>query len=140
MQDPGRTLASHVRDHSARLAVACTECGACYRACPMVPRTPPLADAAPEAVMAGIRNILRDGGGTPEAIAFAGACTRSGVCSAACPEQLDAAFLMRLASLRVRGALGDPPRVAPKHDAGWSARVKAFARLTMNQEEQATWL
>jgi len=47
---------------------------------------------------------------------------------------------MRLASLRVRGALGDPPRVAPKHDAGWSARVKAFARLTMNQEEQATWL
>jgi len=126
--------------HSARLAVACTECGACYRACPMVPRTPPLADAAPEAVMAGIRDILRDGGGTPEAIAFAGACTRSGVCSAACPEQLDAAFLMRLASLRVRGALGDPPRVAPKHDAGWSARVKAFARLTMNQEEQATWL
>ena len=47
---------------------------------------------------------------------------------------------MRLASLRVRGALGDPPRVAAKHDPRWSARVKAFARLTMSEEEQTTWL
>ena len=90
--------------------------------------------------MTGIRDILRDGAGTPQAIAFAGACTRSGVCTPACPEKLDAAFLMRLASLRVRGALGDPPRVAVKHDPGWSARVKAFARLTMSEEEQARWL
>ena len=91
--------------------------------------------------MAGIRDILRDGTGSPEAIAFAGACTRSGVCTPACPEKLDAAFIMRLASLRGRGALGQPPRVpAKKHDSGWSARVKAFARLTMTEEEQAKWL
>jgi hypothetical protein len=106
----------------------------------MVPRTPALEGAAPQAVMAAIRDILRDGAGTPEAIAFAGACTRSGVCTPACPEKLDAAFLMRLASLRVRGAVGDTPRVMKKHDPAWSSRVKAFARLTMNEEEQATWL
>ena len=133
-------LAAHIRDSSARLAAACTACGECYRACPMVPRTPALNGAAPEAVMAGVRDILRDGPGTVEAIAFAGACVRSGICTEACPEQLDAAFLMRLASLRVRGALGDAPRVTTKHDANWSARVKAFARLTMSQEEQAKWL
>ena len=109
-------LATHIRDNSARLAAACTACGECYRACPMVARTPALDGAAPDAVMAGIRDILRDGPGTPEAIAFAGACVRSGVCTEACPEKLDAAFLMRLASLRVRGALGDPPRVTAKHD------------------------
>ena len=62
------------------------------------------------------------------------------MCTPACPEQLDAAFLMRLASLRVRGAVGDPPRVMKQHDPAWSARVKAFARLTMDDEEQATWL
>ena len=106
----------------------------------MVPRTAALDGAVPEAVMAGIRDILRDGAGTPEAIDFAGACTRSGVCTPACPERLDAAFLMRLASLRVRGATGDAPRVGKKHDPAWSARVKAFARLTMSEEEQATWL
>ena len=140
MRNAERALTTYIRDNSARLAAACTACGECYRACPMVPRTPALADAAPEAVMASIRDILRDGAGTAEAIAFAGACVRSNECTPACPEKLDAAFLMRLASLRVRGALGDPPRVASKHDPGWSARVKAFARLTMSEEEQAEWL
>jgi L-lactate utilization protein LutB len=133
-------LTAHIRESSARLADACTACGACYRACPMVPRTAALDGAAPETVMAGIRDILREAPGTAEAVAFAGACTRSGVCTSACPEQLDAAFLMRLASLRVRGALGDAPRVATRDDPGWSARVKAFARLTMSEEEQAKWL
>jgi Fe-S oxidoreductase len=133
-------LAAHIRDNSVRLADACTACGECYRACPMVPRTPSLADAAPEAVMTGIRDILRDDPGSPEALAFAGACVRSGECAAACPEGIDAAFLMRLASLRVRGTLGDAPRVPAKHDPRWSARVKAFTRLTMSEEERAKWL
>jgi Fe-S oxidoreductase len=140
MPDLAQGLVAHIRDNSARLAAACTACGECYRACPMVPRTSALDGAAPQAVMAGIRDILRDSEGTPEAIAFAGACTRSGVCTPACPEKLDAAFLMRLASLRVRGAIGGAARVAKKHDPAWSSRVKAFARLTMNEEEQARWL
>lgn len=140
MRDPGPALVAHIRANADRLAAACTACGACYRACPMVGRTPALRAAAPEPVMAGIRDLLRDGAGTTEAVAFAGACTRSGVCTAACPEHLDAAFLMRLASLRVRGVLGEAPRVATPHDPRWSARVKAFARLTMTEEEQAEWL
>jgi ferredoxin len=140
MPDLAQGLVDHIRDNSARLADACTACGECYRACPMVPRTSALDGAAPQAVMAGICDILRDGEGTPEAIAFAGACTRSGICTPSCPEKLDAAFLMRLASLRVRGAIGGVPRVAKKHDPAWSSRVKAFARLTMNEEEQARWL
>ncbi len=140
MRDLESALVAHIRDNSARLATACTACGECYRACPMVPRTPALAGATPEAVMAGIRDILSDGMGTTEAVAFAGACVRSGECTSACPEKLDAAFLMRLASLRVRGTLGEPPRVKTSHDPRWSARVKAFARLTMTKEEQAQWL
>lgn len=132
-------FAAHIRDNSARLAEACTACGACYQACPTAPRVPALAGADPAGVMAGIRDILRDGEGTQQAVAFAAACCRSAVCTTACPEQLDAAFLMRLASLRVRGALGTP-RVATKDDPGWSARVKAFARLTMTEEEQTKWL
>jgi ferredoxin len=140
LRETGEALAAYIRDNAARLATACTACGECYRACPMVSRTPALAEAKPEPVMEGIRDILRDGQGTPDAIAFAGACVRSGVCTEACPEKLDAAFLMRLASLRVRGALGEAPRVATPHDARWSARVKAFARLTMSEEERAEWL
>ena len=39
MRDTERGLVAHIRDNSARLADACTACGECYRACPMVPRT-----------------------------------------------------------------------------------------------------
>lgn len=129
-----------MRDEAAALADACTACGACYRACPTVAQVPALAGAVAEAVMLGIRDISHGGPGNAEAIAFAGACCRSGLCTDACPEKLDVAFLMRLASLRVRGALGEAPRVPTKDDPGWSARVKAFARLTMTEEEQARWL
>ena len=141
----GTSLIAHMRENAARLAAACTACGACYRACPMVPETVALAGADSRGVMAGIRDLLIDAPadhapGFNPAVAFASACTRSGVCTPACPEKLDAAFMMRLANLRVRGALGDPPLVRARHDPGWSARVKAFARLTMSEQEQAEWL
>jgi len=128
-----------MREHAAALAGACTACGACYRACPTVAQVPALADAGAETVMTGIRDLLQDGAGNAAAVTFAAACCRSAQCTGACPEKLDAAFMMRLANLRVRGALGDA-RVATKDDPGWSARVKAFARLTMTEEEQAKWL
>jgi len=132
--------AARIREQSAMLAAACTECGACYHACPTAPLIPSLAGADPARVMHGIRDLLRDGAGNDAAVAFAAACCKSGLCTEACPEQLDAALLMRLANLRVRGVLGEPPRVTAKDDTGWSARVKAFARLTMTEEEQAKWL
>ena len=133
-------LAARIREESARLAEACTSCGDCVRACPMVARTVVVAAAEPGAVIGGVLDVLRDGAGTPEALAFIAACTRSGVCTPACPERIDAAFMMRLAGLRVRGALGDAPRVKVRDDPGWSARVKIFARLTMTEEEQEKWL
>jgi len=136
----GERLIAHMRETAARLAEACTACGACYRACPTAPGVAALAGAMPEQVMAGVRDILRDGSGNEAAVAFASACCRSGICTEACPEKLDAALLMRLANLRLRGAMGEPARVTGKHDAGWSARVKAFARLTMTEEEQTKWL
>jgi len=133
-------LSARIRAESARLAAACTGCGDCVRACPMVARTAIVAAAEPGAVIGGVLDVLRDGAGTEPALAFLAACTRSGVCTPACPERIDAAFMMRLAGLRVRGALGDAPRVKVRDDPGWSARVKTFARLTMTEEEQKEWL
>jgi Fe-S oxidoreductase len=140
-------LAALIRAESARLAAACTACGACVGACPMVPTLPAVAAAAPETVAAGMRAVLRGEAQAAPAgsVAWIGACTRSGLCTAACPERLDAAYMMRLAGMRLRGALGageegGPPRLPAREDPGWSARVKAFARLTLTEEEQARWL
>lgn len=134
------TLVEHIRGESARLAALCTACGECVRACPMTPYAAGVEAAAPGVVAAGMRDVLRDGPGTPAALAWIGACTRSGVCSPACPEKLDAAFMLRLAQWRAKGALGEPPRIRVREDTQYSPKVKAFARLTLTEEEQAKWL
>lgn len=134
------SLADHIRHESARLAALCTACGDCVRACPMTPYAPGAAAAEPGAVAAGMVDVLRDGSGTPEARAWIAACTRSGVCTPACPERIDPAFMLRLATWRAKGALGDAPLIAVKEDTQFSPKVKAFARLTLTEEEQAQWL
>ena len=134
------SLAAHIRGESARLAALCTACGECVRACPMTPYAAGVEAAAPGAVAAGMRDVLRDGAGTAEARAWIAACTRSGVCTPACPERIDAAFMLRLAQWRAKGALGTPALIPVKEDTQYSPKVKAFARLTLTEEEQATWL
>ena len=134
------SLAAHIRGESARLAALCTACGECVRACPMTPYAAGVEAAAPGAVAAGMRDVLRDGAGTAEARAWIAACTRSGVCTPACPEKLDAAFMLRLAQWRAKGALGTPALIPVKEDTQYSPKVKAFARLTLTEEEQSRWL
>jgi Fe-S oxidoreductase len=134
------TLAERIRGESARLSAACTACGACVRSCPMTPYAQGVEAADPAAVAFGMRDVLRDGSGTAEALAWIAVCTRSGVCTPACPEKLDAAFMLRLAQGRAKGALGEAPRIPVKDDTQFSPRVKTFARLTLTEEEQAKWL
>lgn len=133
-------LAEHIRAESARLAALCTGCGGCVEACPMTPYAAGVAAAGPAAVATGMRDVLRDGPGTPAALAWIAACTRSGVCTPACPEGLDAAFMLRLAQWRAKGALGTPALIPVREDTQYSPKVKAFARLTLTEEEQAQWL
>ncbi len=40
MREIETAFVAHIRENSARLAAACTACGECYRACPMVLRAP----------------------------------------------------------------------------------------------------
>jgi len=121
------------------MASACTACGACVTACPMVVYAP-AATADPGLTAFGMRDLLAGGAGNAPGLAWVGACARSGLCSAACPEGLDAALMLRFAQMRAKGALGDAPRLPVREDTGFSARVKAFARLTLTEEEQAQWL
>ena len=58
------------------------------------------------ACAAGMVDVLRDGPGTPAALAWIAACTRSGVYTSACPERIDPAFMLRLATSRAKGNWG----------------------------------
>lgn len=135
MQDPRPAM----RAEAARLAAACTACGACVEACPM-PGFLPLPEADPKATAAGMRALLLGEAPSAEGQRWVAACIKSGSCTAACPEKLPVDTMMRLATIRLRGGLGEAPLVPVKNDSLWAARLKAFARMTMSEEEQAKWL
>jgi ferredoxin len=122
-----------------RLADLCTSCGACFDACPMVDHIDLRTSDARE-MAEGIRRLARGEPAEPAAVAWVGACTKSGRCRSACPEQasgLDAMLLIRIAKQR---ALNVTHQLASKKDQKTFPRVKTFARLQLTDEELAKWL
>jgi heterodisulfide reductase subunit D len=96
------------RARGEAIAEACTRCGACFRACPMV--TPAgLGEADAEATTAAIIDLITGGAGTAEAVHWASVCTGSGKCIPACPEAIDTRFMVQLARGFARRQAGEAP-------------------------------
>src|SRR5580692_9137219 len=87
---------------------ACTRCGKCVEACPSV-KPAGIADAAPQDVITGILDILRDGKGTEASRKWAQACTLSGDCIKACDEGVNPRFLLAMARVAMAKAEHELP-------------------------------
>jgi Fe-S oxidoreductase len=121
------------------LAALCTACGACFNACPMVDHVG-LRAADNRLVTDGLRLLARGEAAPADTIAWVKACTKSGLCVAACPEKdagLDAMLLVRIAKQR---ALNETRQIPAKQDPTLFPRVKIFARLQLSDEELAKWM
>jgi Fe-S oxidoreductase len=122
------------------LAALCTACGACFGACPMVDHIGLRGGADPKAVTDGLRRLVRGQAAPKETIAWVGACAKSGLCVAACPEKdagLDAMLLVRIAKQQ---ALNTTHQLPAKQDPTLFPRVKIFARLQLSDEELRKWM
>jgi heterodisulfide reductase subunit D len=103
--------AGYLDDFRARgeaIAEACTRCGECFRACPMVAPAE-LAGADAEETTGGIIDLITGGAGTPEAVRWASVCSGSGKCIPACPEGINTRFMVQLARGFARAQAGDKP-------------------------------
>ena len=121
------------------LASLCTSCGACFTACPMADHVG-LRAADAKLVTDGMRRLAMGEPAPADTIAWVKACTKSGLCVAACPEKdagLDAMLLVRVAKQR---ALNETRQIPAKQDPTMFPRVKIFARLQLSDEELAKWL
>ena len=121
------------------LAALCTACGACFEACPMADHVG-LRGADGGAVTDGLRRLATGEAAPADTIAWVGACTKSGLCVAACPQReagLDAMLLVRIAKQR---ALNQTHQLTAKRDPTMFPRVKIFARLQLSDEELAKWM
>ncbi|MEK6711986.1 MAG: (Fe-S)-binding protein, partial [Nitrospinota bacterium] len=88
-------------DRIARITEACTLCGKCFEACPMVPYSP-AKGAEPEAVVRSVIDLLNGRPHAPAGAAWAEACQKSGVCIEACPEDVNPREMLLYAKLKLQ--------------------------------------
>ncbi|MBX9846172.1 MAG: (Fe-S)-binding protein [Xanthobacteraceae bacterium] len=86
---------------------ACTQCGACFKACPIAAPAG-LGEADPVAVVSGVLDILRLGKGPAESEKWAKACMASGECIKACDYGVNPRFLLTMARLSMMKADKEP--------------------------------
>src|SRR5690349_20260056 len=89
---------------------ACTRCGKCVAACPMVApagiELGPQNEPAPE-IVEGVLDLLAGGAGTPEAERWAQVCTNSGRCIPACDYGVNPRFMVNMAKIAAKAKKGD---------------------------------
>jgi Fe-S oxidoreductase len=133
------TTEAYLAKAGPELAALCTACGACFAACPMVDHIG-LSAADGKAVTDGLRRLAVGEAAPAETVSWVGACAKSGLCVAACPERdagLDAMLLVRIAK---QGAINATRQLPTKQDPTLFPRIKIFARLQLSDEELRKWM
>jgi heterodisulfide reductase subunit D len=85
---------------------ACTRCGKCVTACPMV-EPAGLDPAGAVDIVDGVLDLLVDGAGTNAAERWAQVCTNSGKCIPACDYGINPRFMVNMARIAAKAKLGD---------------------------------
>lgn len=101
----GMLFLDAVRKRVDQTLDACTRCGQCVTACPMV-EPAGLATADATAIVEGALNLLAGGPGTADAERWAAVCTNSGKCIPACNYGVDPRFLVNMARVASKAKLG----------------------------------
>ena len=114
---------------------ACTRCGKCVEACPMV--EPAGLDPADGAVIAdGVLDLLAGGGGTKAAERWAQVCTNSGKCIPACDYGINPRFMVNMARIASKAKLGanEVRRAANEYFNAMGRSTRTIARLQLAPE------
>jgi heterodisulfide reductase subunit D len=112
---------------------ACSKCGKCVEVCPSV-KPAGLGHASPEAVIAGVLDIVRTGEGPEASRQWAAACTLSGECIKACNDGVNPRFLLamaRVSSLRKENELSERRRDGVMRYRNTSQEVAVLSRLQL---------
>src|SRR5919197_314246 len=80
---------------------ACTRCGKCLTACPMI-EPAGLDPAGAVDIIDGVLDLLADGAGTKEAERWAQVCTNSGKCIPACDYGINPRFMVNMARIAAK--------------------------------------
>jgi heterodisulfide reductase subunit D len=114
---------------------ACTRCGKCVAACPMVePAGLDQTDAL--AIVGGVLDLLAGGPGTAEAERWAQVCTNSGKCIPACDYGVNPRLMVNLARIAAKQKAGEETvrQAAHRYFTTMSRSTRVIARLQLAPE------
>lgn len=135
MDGPSTTILETLDLRVDDILSACTKCGKCAAVCP-TPGIAGIDTSGPEALTAGILDILRSGDGDAAARRWASACCGSGFCLNVCEYGINPRFMLVMAR---RALLAGQPE-AERRDAGKAAfkemsrGVRVISRLQLPAE------
>ena len=136
MAESGSTLfLDAVRKRVDETLDACTRCGKCVVACPMV-EPAGLNPADSRAIVEGTLDLIAGGQGTAAAERWAAVCTNSGKCIPACEYGVDPRFMVNMARVAAKAKLGsDEVRRGAHHYFGAMNRsTRVISRLLLKPE------
>jgi Fe-S oxidoreductase len=114
---------------------ACTRCGKCVIACPMV-EPAGLDKANATAIVDGTLDLLAGGPGTPDAERWAEVCTNSGKCIPACDYGVNPRFMVNMARVAAKAKLGRDVvrRTAHQYFSTMNRGTRVISRLQLSPE------
>jgi len=114
---------------------ACTRCGKCVQACPMVEPAGLNKEDAP-AIVGGILDLLAGGPGTPAAERWTQVCTNSGNCIRACDDGVNPRFMVNMARIASKAKLGAEAvrRSGQDYFSAMSRGTRVISRLQLAPE------
>jgi Fe-S oxidoreductase len=136
MANSGGTLfLDAVRKRVDQTLDACTRCGKCVVACPMV-EPAGLASGNARAIVEGTLDLLAGGSGTPDADRWAAVCTNSGKCIPACDYGVDPRFMVNMARVASKAKLGSDTvrRGAHQYFSTMNRSTRVISRLLLSPE------
>ncbi|HEX5317728.1 MAG TPA: (Fe-S)-binding protein, partial [Stellaceae bacterium] len=114
---------------------ACTRCGKCVEACPMV-EPAGLDKANAVAIVAGTLDLIAGGPGTKDAERWAQVCTNSGKCIPACDYGVNPRFMVNMARIAAKAKLGaaEVRRGAQEYFNAMGRSTRTISRLQLAPE------
>ena len=114
---------------------ACTRCGKCVQACPMVAPAGLEAQNGP-AIVEGILDLIAGGAGTPDAERWAQVCTNSGKCIRACDYGVNPRFMVNMARVAAKAKAGEEAvrRAGQTYFSALSRGTRLISRLQLAPE------
>jgi len=114
---------------------ACTRCGKCVAACPMV-EPAGLNPKQGTTIVEGMLDLIAGGPGTPEAERWAQVCTNSGKCIPACGDGVNPRFMVNMARIASKAKTGEPAvrRAGQQYFSNLNRGTRMISRMQLAPE------